>query len=120
VVCLMVVEDEKDIRAIMVDVLMDAGFDILEAATADDAIVLLRDERIRLIVTDINLPGHMDGIALAHEARKQSPNIPVIFISGRPDKLIEARIIAYPSVFLQKPFSFKTLVVNVEHLVPAE
>jgi DNA-binding response OmpR family regulator len=119
VVYLMVVEDEKDIRAVIVDMLTDAGFNVLEATTAHEAVALLRDERIRLIVTDINLPGRMDGIALAHAARKQSPSIPVVFISGRPDKLIEARIIGHPSVFLQKPFSFGALVASVERLVSA-
>src|SRR5579859_7458646 len=98
---------------------MDAGFEIVEAATADEAVVLLRDERVGLIVTDINLPGATDGIALAQAARMQSPNIPVVFISGRPDKLMEARVIGYPSVFLQKPFSFEKLVVTLDHLVPA-
>jgi len=115
-VCVIVVEDESDIREMLVEVLSDKGFEIIAAATADAAIPLLQLERVRLIVTDINLPGTLDGIALAKAARERSPSIPVIFISGRPAKLIDARVMGDPVSFLQKPFSLTHLVADVQRL----
>jgi DNA-binding response OmpR family regulator len=116
VVCVMIVEDEADIREMLVEVLTDEGFDTVEAATADAAIKLLQLERVRLVLSDINLPGTLDGIALAKAARERSPSIPVIFISGRPAKLVDARVIGDPVAFLQKPFSLTRLVADVQRL----
>jgi DNA-binding response OmpR family regulator len=107
-------------REMLVDVLSDAGFQILEAATAEAAVPMLHQEEIRVIVTDINLPGRLDGIALAQAARERSPNIPVVFMSGGPSELVEARVLGDASIFLQKPFSFKVLVAEVQRLVTAD
>jgi DNA-binding response OmpR family regulator len=81
--------------------------------------VLLDDPRVRLLVTDINLPGRLDGIALATVARERRPRLPILFVSGRPNKLEDARVMGNPVVFLQKPFSLKTLVADVQRLVDA-
>jgi DNA-binding response OmpR family regulator len=116
---IMVVEDEHDIREVLVDALTDEGFEILEAETADAALPLLYGEGVRLIVTDINLPGSIDGIALAKAARERFSSIPIVFISGRPGKLRDARVVGDPSVFLQKPFSLRTLVSDVQRFVVA-
>jgi DNA-binding response OmpR family regulator len=117
--CIMVVEDEYDVREVLIDVLTDEGFEILEAETADAALPLLLQEGVRLIVTDINLPGSIDGIALAKAARERLPSIPIVFISGRPGKLSDARVVGDPSVFLQKPFSLRMFVSDVQRLVVA-
>ena len=92
----MVVEDEPGIREFLAEVLADEGFETVEAATADDAVPLLEDDRVRVLLTDINLPGNLDGIGLARVARNRSPRIPVVFI--------------------QKPFSVAGLVANVQRL----
>ena len=99
----MVVEDEPGIREFLAEVLADEGFETVEAATADDAVPLLEDDRVRVLLTDINLPGNLDGIGLARVARNRSPRIPVVFISGRPEKLEDARVIGDPVVFIQNP-----------------
>jgi DNA-binding response OmpR family regulator len=114
--CILVVEDEGDIREMLVEVIRDAGFEIVEAATADAAVRLLEFHGLQLIVTDINLPGRLDGIDLAVAARQVHPGIPVIFISGRPAKLEDAHVLSTPTAFLQKPFSFTTLVGNIHRL----
>jgi len=115
-VCVMVVEDENDVREILVDVLTDAGFEIVEAATADVAVALLQQDDIRLIVTDIDMPGLLDGIALAKAARQWCPTIPVVFISGRPARLEEAKSTVDPAEFFSKPFRLAKLVADVERL----
>ncbi len=113
-VCILVVGDEPGIRSMLVDVLTDAA--AIEAATADAAIPLLDDERVRLLVSDINLPGHIDGIALAKAARDRSPSIPVVFLSGRPAKLDDARAMGAPVAFIEKPFRLKHLLHHIQRL----
>ena len=114
--CILVVEDESEIREMLVEVLRDEGFQIVEAASADAAVELLDLASLRLVVTDINLPGRRDGIDLALAARRAHPGIPVVFMSGKPTKLAQAQRFSDPAVFLQKPFSFSTLVGAVGRL----
>jgi DNA-binding response OmpR family regulator len=117
--CILVVEDESDIREALVEVLRDAGFQIVEAATADAATALLDFKGLSLIVTDINLPGRLNGIDLAVAARHARPGIPVIFISGRATNLEEAHVLGDPAAFLLKPFNFRTLVGDVQRMARA-
>jgi DNA-binding NtrC family response regulator len=114
--CILIVEDEADLREMLVVFLGDAGFRISEASTADAAIPLLDLEDLRLVITEIELPGRFDGLYLAFSARRIRPGIPVIFISGRPANLEEGRGFDGPAAFVQKPFRFKTLVEEVLRL----
>jgi CheY-like chemotaxis protein len=116
--CVMVVEDEAEIRDFVTEVLTDAGFDTVNAESGDAAAQLLAHEDVRLVVTDINMPGRLDGIALAMAARQRHPGIPVIFISGQSAKLLDAWALDDPAAFLQKPFSFKMLVTAVHGFMP--
>jgi DNA-binding response OmpR family regulator len=115
--CIMVVEDECPIREMIVEVLCEEGFQIIEASSADVAVELLELSSLRLIVTDINLPGMRNGIDLAIAARKVRPGIPVIFISGRPMNLVDAsQALPNPTSFLLKPFTFQALLENIKRL----
>ena len=70
----LIVEDEFLIRMTLFEALSDEGFDVVEAASGDDALVLLRDDpTIRLLLTDLQLPGGLDGRALALKAREAVP-----------------------------------------------
>ncbi len=79
----LVVEDEALIR-IVLDAFSDAGFGVLEASNANEAVVILRAEahRVHGLFTDINMPGSMDGVKLAHHAREQWPWIALFITSG--------------------------------------
>jgi CheY-like chemotaxis protein len=80
---ILVVEDETFIRLDAVEVLRAAGFDILEAANADEAIQMLeRHSDIRLIFTDIDMPGLMNGLKLAAAVRDRWPPVRIIATSG--------------------------------------
>lgn len=115
--CIMVVEDEGSIREMIVEVLTEEGFKIIEAPSADAAVDLLELSSLRLIVTDINLPGQRNGIDLALAARDVRPGIPVIFISGRPMNLADAsQALTTPASFLLKPFTFQALIKDIERL----
>ncbi len=115
--CILVVEHEEEIRELIVEVLREEGLEIIEAHSAEAAIKLLEHCNLRLIVTDISLPGRSDGIDLAMAARRGRPKIPVIFISGLPWKLVEAsQALHDPTAFLQKPFPFRALLDNIKRL----
>jgi two-component system, response regulator PdtaR len=79
----LVVEDKVLIRLNAVAIVTDAGFEALEAANADEAIRVLesRDD-IRVIFTDIQMPGSMDGLNLSHAVRAKWPPIKIIVTSG--------------------------------------
>ncbi|MGE0213005.1 MAG: response regulator [Parvibaculaceae bacterium] len=80
----LVVEDDVLIRMDAADTIASWGFEVIEAANAGDAILRLEDRRdVRIVFTDIEMPGPMNGIALAHEVRKRWPNVTIIVVSGR-------------------------------------
>ena len=96
----LVVEDEFMVRDMIVYELQLAGFDVLEAASAEDALAMLpKAGRIDLLFTDIRLPG-MDGWQLAENIRGHHAQVPIIYASGYAD-----RVDPLPhSKFLQKPY----------------
>ena len=79
----MVVEDELLIRLHAVEMIEEAGFEAVEAANADEAIRVLESrEDIRIVFTDIKMPGSSDGLKLAHAVRDRWPPIKIIVTSG--------------------------------------
>lgn len=78
----LVVEDEHQLRYNIVDFLDQAGFRTLEAANADEALVLLKNNVIDTLYTDIDMPGSMDGLGLVAKVRSSWPSTRVIVTSG--------------------------------------
>jgi CheY-like chemotaxis protein len=79
----LVVEDEALIRMHGCAVLESAGFEVLEAATADEAIVILEQhDHVHLLFSDIDMPGGMDGLELAEMVHARWPNIGLLITSG--------------------------------------
>lgn len=100
---ILVVEDEFLIRMTLFEALSDDGFDVLEAGNGDDALALLRaDPAIRLLLTDLQLPGGLDGRTLALKAREAVPDLPVIYVSGRPDAVQD--LASSRDVVIAKPY----------------
>ena len=85
--CVLLMEDNLLIRMLLAEELRDAGFDVVEAWTGDEAAELIRNPPMvfTALVTDFNMPGGMDGAGVAALMRENWPLIPVIIISGRPD-----------------------------------
>lgn len=100
---LLVVEDDFLIRLTLTEALGDAGFQVIEASSTDEALDLLRQSRPALLMTDIQLPGSMDGRELARVARQDQPDLPVIFMTGRPD-VGEAAARSDRDRFIAKPY----------------
>src|SRR4051794_33830133 len=80
----LVVEDDMVLRMRAVDVVEDAGFTPLEAVNADEAIAILESRPdISLLYTDVQMPGSMDGLKLAHAVHGRWPHIKIILVSGQ-------------------------------------
>ena len=80
----LVVEDEMVLRMRAVDIVEDAGFTPVEAVNADEAIAILESRSdIDLLFTDIQMPGSMDGLKLAHAVHDRWPAIKIILVSGQ-------------------------------------
>ena len=81
---ILVVEDEMLLRMRAVDMVEDAGFTPVEAVNADDALAILESRSdIELLFTDIQMPGSMDGLKLAHAVHERWPLIKIILVSGQ-------------------------------------
>lgn len=101
---ILIVEDEFLVRMTLAEALADEGFDVLEASSGDEAVDLLEAERcIRLLLTDIQLPGRLSGLDLAARVRQDRPTLPIIFMTGRPDTMGRATRSAR-DVFIAKPY----------------
>src|ERR1051325_2951974 len=80
----LVVEDEMVLRMRAVDIVEDAGFTAVEAVNADEALAILEGRSdIALLFTDIQMPGSMDGLKLAHAVHSRWPDIGIILVSGQ-------------------------------------
>ncbi len=79
---ILVVEDELFIRMAMADALRSAGFKVCEAADGEAASQIIASGDIAVLVTDIIMPGALDGLTLAKRVRAQSPQIKIVLISG--------------------------------------
>ena len=80
----LVVEDEMLLRMRAVDMVEDAGYTSVEAVDADHAVAILESRSdIALLLTDIQMPGSMDGLGLAHSVHDRWPPIKIILVSGQ-------------------------------------
>jgi DNA-binding NtrC family response regulator len=80
----LIVEDEMMLRMRAVDMVEDAGYTPIEASDADEAVAILEARSdIALMCTDIQMPGSMDGMGLAHAVHVRWPSIKIIVVSGQ-------------------------------------
>lgn len=112
----LVVEDEMVLRMRAVDIVEDAGFVPIEAVSADEAMQILesRDD-ISLLFTDIQMPGSMDGLKLAHAAHRRWPHIKIILVSGQiavtdADKPSDSK-------FFPKPLEIQQMIAELQSMI---
>jgi DNA-binding NtrC family response regulator len=108
---ILVVEDDLLVGAAAAWALEDAGFVVLTAASAEEAEIILGQEMIDVLFTDIDLGGR-DGCDLAHRALKAQPDLSVILASGRSRRCHGDRIPA-GACFLAKPYRLPQMVNEV-------
>src|ERR1700761_9677171 len=115
-ITILVVEDEFLLRADTVDFLQEAGFVVYQASNADDAIALLEQHLdIQVVFTDIQMPGSMDGLKLAHYVRGRWPPIKLIITSGLARPLLKHMPLG--SEFVGKPYQLGGVVDSLRTLV---
>ena len=113
----LVVEDEFLIRLTLLEVLMDEGYDVLESENGPDAVALVAgDPAISLLLTDIQMPGGMDGHAVARRARELRPDLPVIFMTGAPDTA-DGQVAGTRNMYLAKPYSPSDMCAAVRQML---
>ena len=118
--CILLVEDEADIRTMLAEVLADAGHEVAEAETGDAAALLLdADAGFDLLVTDVTMPGLLDGIGLAARFRKRHAARPVLYVTGRPDALRNVTMRPGRDAALFKPYGLLSLVAAVRTMLAA-
>lgn len=107
--CILIVEDNDNVRKMAISRLEGLGHEVIEADTPAKALEILdNDARIELLFTDIVMPGGVNGFDLAHKAVERRPTLKVIFVSGYAPSLYVGE--GLKQEFLQKPYSEEELV----------
>ena len=115
---ILVVEDETFTRMDVVEILRAAGFDIVEAANADEAIQMLeRNSGIHLVFTDIDMPGSMNGLKLAAAVRDRWPPVRIIATSGHFK--IQLGDLPAGARFISKPYQPAQIISAIRELTSA-
>ena len=110
----LLVEDEILIRLVAAETLRDEGFVVLEAGNADEAMALINaGQDLSLMITDIRMPGSMDGLALAAAVKDACPGVPVMLLSSH----IAPNLAHRADAFLSKPFRPSELYEVVTNLI---
>jgi CheY-like chemotaxis protein len=110
--CILVVEDELLIRVLLSEELRDVGYHVIEAFNADEAVELLRSVAPSLIISDVRMPGSIDGLGLLAIIRQATPSLPVIITSAHLepcDALADGA-----TQFVSKPFAVEIMVKAVQ------
>ncbi|MBB5695782.1 PAS domain-containing protein [Muricoccus pecuniae] len=117
----LVVDDEPTVRMLVMDVLEDLGYAAIEASDGPSGLkVLQSDARIDLLVSDVGLPGGMNGRQMADAARVSRPDLKVLFITGYAENAVVGHGYLDPGMHvITKPFAMETLASWIKELITA-
>ncbi|WP_313135573.1 nitrogen assimilation response regulator NtrX [Paracoccus jeotgali] len=112
---ILIVDDERDIRELIADILQDEGFQTRTAANSDEAVASLNQAEPALMILDIWLKdSRMDGIDILKQVKRNNPDVPVIIISGHGNIEIAVAAIRQGAYdFIEKPFNIDQLLVVI-------
>lgn len=114
----LVVEDDTLVRMHGTDILEDAGYAVLEAANADEALSLLTKHRdIHVLFSDVDMPGSMDGLDLARLVHERWPHIHLLLTSGHHP--VQSGDLPGRGKFVRKPWSSEVLIDRIRALFHA-
>ncbi|KAB1072976.1 hybrid sensor histidine kinase/response regulator [Methylobacterium planeticum] len=115
----LIVDDEPSVRMLVTEVLEDLGYTAIEAADSVAGLkVLQSDVRIDLLVTDVGLPGGMNGRQMADAGRERRPDLKVLFITGYAENAVLGNGYLRPGMqVLTKPFVLETLASRIKELI---
>lgn len=113
----LVVEDDEILRSLAVEAISLLGLYVIDCASADDAlIILVGSASIALVMTDVRMPGSIDGLELAQQVWSRWPYLPVIITSG--DRSVPDGQMPSHAMFLRKPWSLDELHAAVRKYLP--
>lgn len=113
---ILIVDDEPIIRLNMVDFFTDEGFQVFEAEDADHAIAVLEaNASIEIVLTDVQMPGSMNGVKLAHFVRRRWPPTLLVVASGA--FAIPEADLPLDAIFIAKPFDLRFVLGEIERLL---
>lgn len=114
---ILLVEDEDLIRLLLSEAIEEEGYEVVSASNGDEALACLNDGRcFDLLLTDIQLPGILDGLDIARAARAQSPGLPIIFTTGQPDRMKRWKAGA-AEAFIPKPYRPSEICSAIHDLI---
>jgi len=119
---ILVVDDDSAVREVALAVLEAAGYRVIEAVSGDDAhrfLLAHPDLRIDVLFTDVVMPGQLDGIDLAHVARRLRPGLRVLFASGFPTLVRDHADKELRDQVLRKPYRAAELCGAISALLHA-
>lgn len=113
----LIAEDDVLVRFTTAEILRDAGYVVLEAVDASEAIALISTGHpLDLVLSDVRMPGEMDGVALSHAIKGLRPHLPIVMVSSH----LEPDTVHGGDAFLSKPYQPENLLKLVEEFVGAE
>ena len=113
---ILIVEDEAIVRFELIDLFEEEGYRVLAAANADEAIALLdRHGEVRVVLIDIEMPGTMDGLRLAHYIRNRHPPTLLLLVSGQVT--VPKSDMPVHSAYLAKPFDPAAVLHKIDELM---
>jgi len=115
----LVVEDEPPIRMVIADVLSDLGYTVLEAGDGRSGLKIIEaGTHVDLLITDVGLPGGMNGRQLADAARERRPNLNVLFVTGYAENSpVGSGFAAQGMQVMTKPFSLEALAARIQGII---
>lgn len=118
---LLIVEDEAMIRLALSDYLQDCGFTVLDVTNAAEALAVLQAGTfaVDLVLTDVRMPGEMDGFGLARWIREHRPGLPVLITTGDKAKGEMATDLCGKHPIIEKPHDFKLVLTHVRAAIDA-
>jgi CheY-like chemotaxis protein len=118
----LVVDDDPTVRMLLVDLLQDAGYRVLEAADGPQGLRILQsDTRVDLLITDVGLPGGMNGRQVADAGRVARPTLKVLFITGYAENAVIGNGQLEPGMqVITKPFAIDVIANRVRDLINSQ
>jgi CheY-like chemotaxis protein len=118
----LLVEDEASVRELTATILEHLGYRALTAENGEDALNVLRARNdIELVITDVVMPGAIDGVELAGRCRTLKPDMPVMLVSGHPlETRVSSRGEPWPDALLQKPYRMEEFARFVAKMLAAQ
>jgi DNA-binding NtrC family response regulator len=113
---ILVVEDDNITRSTICGLLRSEGYEVSEARNGAQAVELLKNERVDLVITDFYMP-HLDGVALVEQIHTSSPETPVVFMTGYLSRRTAETILKGRAEYMAKPISLEILQSTLQRLL---